>query len=504
MNVISIEWRFINPVFKILILGLFLNSQLLASQYLDQKTATHYLLIRGNDCVNCYASINLVVDHLEKQGITPVIVVKDIPKRSINEFLEYKLQLQSGKYQVLNSDSIFDLYTDMGLSTYAIIENNNIRFKKSFKSISIDNLKTLFTDTPNSIAFIDSIDVSAYVSSAQDKIYAYSSNDIIIYNSTRGCLYKINFNTNKAQKILCKSNIEPLIDAFLSLSELTDEDRLTNNTKAEAKNSAFNLFPSRLLIRGFHPTNTYNYIPIEILSYQFEYKTNDTAKTDTLYQLKWFSFFAVYDKNWRLINKISFPYQLEMGSSLFNHLLYGNFVDEKLYYMNISSMNNDSLIVSYSLSGKKPKVLNKFDVKYPDNYPKQNAQGIDMKYPCSPIDKHFYTFRREPYLYSYTGEKKIMLDGWKMQLSDDNLNTNLWLHDFENMKNGNKMVLGCEYGAKAKMKLNIYDGSYSNLLNSIELANIPWDQSLIHGNTIIGLRNTDDKASLYVYRLVNQ
>ncbi len=453
--------------------------------------------ISGNECVNCYASIHYLLNDLKMESTNTLFLVKDVPKRELGFFMEDKFNIDTAQYRIIIDNLFFSALNNKSgfSSSISVCNDESLLFQTEFKNIDIVSLKK-YLPGRFKIQLSDSLDVSNFAGAGASMLQVKNDSLILIYNYFRSAVFEYNLNTQKITKSIAGKNLKTELNDYLMISELDPSEINFANTNTDAQ-QMFKTVPSRIAPRNVYVTENYIYLALEVLSYDLVID-NKIVPVDTSFQLKWFSFFAKYDRDWNLINRYSFPYQISEYKPFFNYLPSGQFLNDSIFIMRASTASSDSLAIEYLLPNKStvPKFVRFLSIKYPDYFPVL-SKGMRNVY-SSEIVNDEYFFNTEPIVYNDVLNFKHLLEGWDYQSVSDSSKTNTWIDIIEPLNNGNYLVLGTKNYTSTWYAL--YDKNFM-LIEQKKIIDRPLISMVFKNNKIWGMDLTEEYGTLYSFEI---
>ncbi|MBK6729868.1 MAG: hypothetical protein IPG60_02495 [Bacteroidetes bacterium] len=490
-----------HPIILCLLLVFNLTTNAFTHSYLSFQNSNndsqHYEIIIAlncNECINCYYGSQDIFSEFDKT--TTLFIVSGLPKREVPYFFEEKLNLQSENLHWIKNDSLFKYYSDKynGLSAIYLLKNDEIVYSSDLKNIDRIKLKeVLQTSSTPKLMEAEEWDISYFGGDGNSTINFLNADSILIYNPVRNKIYLYSLSQKKMIKVFDIGVYPENIEEWLLLTELEENDLDFAKNDKEASEYINGL--NRIIPGPPSVTNSYVFIPIELLAYDIILKEDN----DTIVQLKWYSFLVQYNKELQYIDRYSFPYQFPDYPNHFNHLGNGDFLNDSIFYMKASTRVKDSIIAIYKIMpDSKPELIGFPPIGYPERFPmKVGAYG--KVYYSQFFSETEYFFKEEPILYNSNTESSKEFSDWKYTHIGDSTRTGFWVENIFKIHDL-YYVFGIENKSTA---IKIYDSNF-NLMHSEAVIDKPYFSIRLNGNTFYGLVSDDESIRIKSYTLIDE
>jgi hypothetical protein len=459
------------------------------------KPSQVVLTISGTECVNCYASMHYLIDALLLDSTNSLIIVNGVPKRELSFFVEEKLGLEPNTSKVIIDNDLFlAISGGKSNSMLSILKEDTVVYQSEFKNLNMQQIINLRAKNiqieEHAVA-----DVTSFAGAVASTFQVLNDSVIIFYNYYRGIVYEYNFRSHTITNSVGGKELTPLLDKLLAMSELSQEDLQFNKTP-EAQ-VMLSTVPYRAVPRNIYVTENFIYLPVEVLSYDISIN-NSNPIPDTIFQLKWFSFFIKYDKQFNPLSYFAFSYQIPDYPGFFNYLQTSQFLNDSTLAMRVSTRSEDSLYFYYTLSDsiRNPIPSSVPECSYPDHIKAYTNGRLHVYY--SQIEGSHYFFKPEPILYELNTNRRIGLNGWNYNKITDTSRTNCWIDDVQFNNDGTIYVVGTQ--DYSTTWLCVYNNTY-DLLSRIEIINRPLIDTKITGKYIYGLDLTEEYGKFYAFEI---
>ena len=416
--------------------------------------------IYGSDCVNCYLGAANAYEKL-KDHYPVTFVFGGVPKRVIDTFIKEKIGTISANDTVILDDSIFNFLCPNISSSILLIKNNRVIISMPFKKVEWDSLLALLI---NNKPTDDSIDITSYAGTSQTGFLLDAKGSMYITNDLNHITYQYDIEKRQVSNKLDFSFLQDSTNWFIEHSVMLNVDeKKANKKRNEAIIAATG---SRVIIHQPYILTNQIYLPI---TFRIEKKMK--LEKDSITALMPAQFLVILNNSLAIQKILSFPYQIENTTGLYNMVYKGTAEVNKLW-MVTSSMNNDSLIALYNIDKLQPQLANIYNLKYPDYFPKIGLNGHALGYSgfFTTIDKRAcYIFNIEPVLHFFQTNETATLSGFDTTNFTDS-SPNYWVSLVKETENKLFLFGGYMNGATYIM---IYDMHTFELKQKIKLSEKP-------------------------------
>ena len=461
-----------------------------------KKSTFQILFLNGSDCINCNREGKIA---LEKKLIDPdVILVRDVPKRTMREYVTDEIGIDLTGKILLKNDSLYDCLNSDKLSSVGFIENDMVVKVVNSKKLSRENLK------PNSkhsshIPFIDSIDITSYYGGRKSTVVPFGS-DYLILNDTKNRITHLSGVNNKKIKEFDPKTAEVCkMDSIKSLFvDFAPESMAPTIRRISESNKYLN---GKFQLSAPYVYKDKIYVPMQVILLDSTFKEGKPQERSLPHTVV-----GVFDKNWNKTDIFGFPYILDSKSKISSSpaMEYScDFQNDCNFWISLSTYPDriDSLAASFDFCNKPYPLLKKYiNVKYPSYFPtKDKKYGYPITYipKFVSLNNHkYYYFTQDNQIFDVETGKGLPLD----QIPQSNINSDTFTIFMINIKEEDGKIYVITKSYPKDLRLNIYNAKDFSFISSTWITSTKLSRVFFQNDMICAVYSDDERVTIYRYK----